>query len=391
MDSPSPTPSTAPRAYNRHPITDNADRRVFICFIIRYRITVKVVGTGWKGRAAAASLGALLLAVAAASVLLQAPAGGGGGEGGELIVYHAGSLTGVVEDLGEIMRARYGVELINEPSGSMDVVRKVTDLGKRPDVVAVADHRLIRDLMMPAGKASWDLVFASNEMVVVYTDSSRYSEEIGPDNWLDVLMRPGVRVGFSDPNRDPCGYRAIMVLALAALDANTTAPLDLLAERAGIGYEVADGSIRLDATGVEPDSEKVFVREKSVDLVSMVESGVLDYAFEYRSVAVSHGLRYVALPGELNLADPSMGGWYSRVGVLIAGPGGETKLVEGAPITYGLTVPGDAPHPDLARRFVELLISGEGRAALEENGFTPITPEALGSPPGWLSDLMGGG
>lgn len=47
------------------------------------------------------------------------------------------------------------------------------------------------------------------------------------------------------------------------------------------------------------------VRQKAIELVAMVESGTMDYAFEYKSVAVQHGLKYVELPVEINLKDPA--------------------------------------------------------------------------------------
>ena len=218
----------------------------------------------------------------------------------KLIVFHAGSLTEVVEDVGAILSGEYGIQVVNEPSGSVDAVRKVTDLGRSCDVLMSADYRLIRDMMFEGGYADWVLVFASNEMVLAYTNKSLYADEINSENWLEILLRDEVRVGFADPNRDPCGYRALMVLALASVHYGTEEPLRTLEDHASVTYVDNGTFILIDATELQPDSVKVFVREKSVDLISLLEAGVLDYAFEYRNVALAKGLRFVNLPDEVD-------------------------------------------------------------------------------------------
>ena len=308
----------------------------------------------------------------------------------KLIVFHAGSLTEVVEDMGAVLSGEYGIQVVNEPSGSVDAVRKVTDLGRSCDVLMVADYRLVRDMMF-GGYADWVLVFASNEMVLAYTDKSLYADEVNPENWLEILLRDEVRVGFADPNRDPCGYRSLMVLALASIHYGTEEPLRMLEDHASVTYVDNGTSVLIDVTEVQPDSVKVFVREKSVDLVSLLEAGVLDYAFEYRNVALAKGLRFVELPDEVNLANPDMDDLYSRVAVKIVGAGGSTQTLSGSSIAYGVTVPNCVVHKRNAVRFMELLLSEGGRQILVEDGFRPLeNPFVVGAPPQWLEELIGG-
>jgi len=56
--------------------------------------------------------------------------------------------------------------------------------------------------------------FATNEIVIAYSDKSKYSSEINVDNWTDILLRDDVIYSRSDPDADPCGYRAVFTMML---------------------------------------------------------------------------------------------------------------------------------------------------------------------------------
>ena len=59
----------------------------------------------------------------------------------------------------------------------------------------------------------------------------------------------------------------------------------------------------------------VVLRGSSVQLVALLESGDVDYALEYESVARQHGLEYVQLPGSIDLGDPVRRDLYGTVEV----------------------------------------------------------------------------
>ncbi|MFP4545237.1 MAG: substrate-binding domain-containing protein, partial [Methanomassiliicoccales archaeon] len=64
-----------------------------------------------------------------------------------------------------------GVDVRREAAGSVATVRKVTDQGKEPDVVGLADYSLIPDMMYEE-YADWTVQFAKNRMTLAYTDQS---------------------------------------------------------------------------------------------------------------------------------------------------------------------------------------------------------------------------
>ncbi|MFI5209603.1 MAG: tungstate ABC transporter substrate-binding protein WtpA, partial [Gemmatimonadales bacterium] len=69
---------------------------------------------------------------------------------GPLVVYNAGSLAAPFRDLLNAFVARNpGVVPAQENSGSVEAARKLTELGKIPDVIGVADYGVIPKLLIP--------------------------------------------------------------------------------------------------------------------------------------------------------------------------------------------------------------------------------------------------
>ena len=117
------------------------------------------------------------------------------------------------------------------------------------------------------------------------------------------------------------------------------------------------------------------MRPKSVELIALLESGDLDYAFEYSSVAQQQNLKYVELPPEINLSDVDFEDFYAQAEVEIAGTEpGETIVMIGKPIVYGVTIPKNSPCPELAIAWVDFLLSEQGMDIIEANYQTPIIP-----------------
>jgi molybdate/tungstate transport system substrate-binding protein len=234
-----------------------------------------------------------------------------------LTIFHAGSLSIPLKDLNEefkeYMKVKgYDVEIKLEPSGSVMAVRKVTDLGKKADIVAVADYTLLPTFMYPK-YADFYIAFARNELVLCYTDKSKYSDEINGENWYDILSRDDVKFGFSNPNIDPCGYRSVMAMKLAELYYKKPIFHELIEKHTNIK---ANGTKILTPKDITTDG-KVVIRDKSVDLIALLESGSIDYAFEYKSVALQHNLSFVELPDEVNLRNPLLKDWYEQVSITV--------------------------------------------------------------------------
>jgi molybdate/tungstate transport system substrate-binding protein len=89
---------------------------------------------------------------------------------------------------------REGVRVEQESAGSLESARKLTELGKIPDLIALADADVFPQYLVPAHVDEW-VLFARNRMVLAYTDRSRHAERIDADTWWRVALREGVEVG----------------------------------------------------------------------------------------------------------------------------------------------------------------------------------------------------
>jgi molybdate/tungstate transport system substrate-binding protein len=302
------------------------------------------------------SLGALVLWLA-----VPAPIGAQETPSGQLIVFNAGSLAKPFSELLQAFKTRYpDVVPAQENSGSLEAARKLTDLGKIPDVLGVADYGVIPKLLIPA-HATWYANFARNAMVLIHTDQSVGAKEINGRNWWQILLRPGVRAGHSDPALDPNGYRTLMVFQLA----------EKFYHQPGL------------ASRLEHAHPPRNVRPKEADLTALVQAGELDYSWSYASIARTARLPFVQLPPEIDLSDPNRADWYRQAKVRLPGANraaGDSVEFQGEPIVYGLTIPTAAPHPRTAIAFVRFVFSPEGQAILKANGFTVLPKPLLGGP-----------
>lgn len=299
----------------------------------------------------------LWLSVLAASFLLAKE---------PVIVLHAGSLSVPFAEIEKVFEEKYPqYDVQREPSGSVAAARKVTDLGKAADVMGSADYQVIDTMLIPK-HAKFNAHFATNEMVLAYTDKSKFSKEINAKNWTDIFMKEGVVVGHSNPNLDPCGYRSMLVTMLAEKHYNKAGLYKALFGY-GDHYEIG-----------EENAKKVIVRPKETDLLGLLEAGQYDYLYIYKSVADQHKLKYVSLPEEINLKSAAFEEFYKSVSFNIDGkkPGEVVKQV-GAPMVYGLSVFENANSPANkagAVAFVNFVLSAEGQALMKKNGQDALNP-----------------
>jgi len=286
-----------------------------------------------------------------------------------IVVFHAGSLAVPFAQIEKAFEKKYPqYDLQREVSGSRKAARKVSDIKRAADVVASADYTVIDNLLIPKD-AKFNVQFATNEMALAYTEKSKYAKEVNAGNWTDIVLKKGVKVGHSNPNSDPCGYRSVLVTKLAE---NYYKKQGFYAALLGYrnAYHVGD-----------EHQQKVIVRPKETDLLGLLEAHAIDYLFIYKSVAQQHHLKYVTLPKEISLKEEKFKDLYASVSFDISGKKPGTFITKkGAPMIYGITIPQNTKspkNPEGAVAFVNFVLSKKGQEIMKKSGQGVVEPPVI--------------
>jgi molybdate/tungstate transport system substrate-binding protein len=305
----------------------------------------------------------------------------------EMLILNAGSLVVPMQQLEESFEALYPeVDIRFEGHGSIQVIRHITEIGDPADVAIVADYSLFPLLMYQAKMengspfADWNIQFATNKMGIAYTPDSIYANEITAENWYDILRRPDVNFGLADPRIDSIGYRTMMILQLAEeyyKDSNIFEDIITDNLRSTVSSREEDGYYTISIPELlESSNRRIYLRGFSVQLLALLESRQIDYAFQYESVALQHGLGYLELPAVIDMSATNLAEHYAHVTVALDFQRFKSvnPVFKGEPIIYGITIPKSAPNPELAEKFIEFLLGEEGQRILQENFQPQIIP-----------------
>lgn len=231
-----------------------------------------------------------------------------------------------------------------ESGASVEHARKLTALHRIPDLLLLADYEVFPQLLVPR-YTTWYAQFARNRMVVAYTPRSRHAAAIDADNWTAILTRPDVEVGRTNPNVAPVGYRTLLLFQLA----------ETYYRRTGL------------AAALLANAPARNIRGNAAELAALLAVGELDYIYDYESVAESNGFRFLRLPPEIDLGEPSLASRYATAAVTVRGARpGTTVERRGEPILYALSIPSAAPHSAAARRLLAYLLSPSTTAMLRD-------------------------
>ena len=268
----------------------------------------------------------------------------------ELIIFHAGSLSVPMRQIIKAFnKENLEISILTEAAGSRDCARKITDLKKDCDIMASADYTVIDQLLIPE-YASWNIRFASNEMVIAFKDEKDFS--IDSINWTELLLQENIRFGRSEPNADPCGYRTILVARLSEKY-----------------YKLPGFANKFLA------KDRRFIRPKETDLLALIETNTIDYVFIYRSIAEQHGLKYIQLPEAINLKSNNYANQYASASVELSGKTpGSIIVKKGEPMVYGITIPTNAPNKKMAIKFLDFFLSSKGMKIMKNNGQPSLVP-----------------
>jgi molybdate/tungstate transport system substrate-binding protein len=242
-------------------------------------------------------------------------------------VFAAASLARPLATIAQAFEQREGVSTLAELGGSLEQARKITELGRTPDVLMLVDDEVVAALMPT--HVDWYVRFATNRIVIAFTARSKHADSISAESWWRVLSKRDVSIGRADPAIAPAGKYALAMLRRAETYLKEPGLADRLIARASLRY----------------------VRPNATELAALLETGEVDYILDYESVARQYGFQFVVLPDDLS----------DR-------------------ILYGIAVPRVAVRSTEATRFVAFVLSEQGKRVLREANVDVLSvPVAMGS------------
>jgi molybdate/tungstate transport system substrate-binding protein len=253
--------------------------------------------------------------------------------------------------------------------GSIDITTAITSTGAQADVAAVADFRLVPQLLEPK-YAGYEIVFGTTPEVLAYNPSIAAFDGINESNWAeklvtDVTTHGNAPLAVWNASTDPNGYNEIFSLELQGMLYNGSTSMFY-----NTFYSGSSG------TPAVPNPATALLEHES-QAATLLTTGVVSALITYRSYAVVNHLSFVSFNPIVGLLANNSTALsdYAKLSTTITTSTGGFQSVEAAPVLFSVTVPTNAPNPALGAAFIHLLLSPQGDAILSAGGaFTPIFP-----------------
>ena len=271
-----------------------------------------------------------------------------------LSVAYAGSMGALMDKaLGPTIARQEHVQYQGKGAGAYGLAHLIAAKQINPDVFVSITPGPI-EVLQKAGLIDTAVPVASTQMVIAYSDKSKFAADFkaaaaGKMPWYEVLQKPGLLFGRTDPKTDPQGRNIVFTMLLA----------EQYYKQPGLADKIL---------GPVENKQQIFTEPS---LLSRLESGQLDATSGYLSAVISHKLPYIKLPEQINLSDPGMiQDWYSKVHFNITLPDGKTDTLSTQPLVFYAAVLKNAPNPKAGAAFVKLMTSAEGQALFKHYGYS---------------------
>ncbi|MHB1667684.1 MAG: extracellular solute-binding protein [Thiomonas sp.] len=271
-----------------------------------------------------------------------------------LAVAYAGSMGALMDKgLGPAIAKQAQVQYQGQGAGAFGLAHLIAAKQINPDVFVSITPGPI-EILQKAGLIGTAVPVASTQMVIAYSDKSRFAKDFeaaaaGKMPWYEVLEKPGVKFGRTDPATDPQGRNIVFTMLLA----------EKYYKQPGLADKILGGVQNHQQIFTEPS------------LLSRLEAGQLDATSGYLSAVISHKLPYIKLPEQINLSDPTqIADWYSKVRFSIKLPNGKTDNLSTQPLVFYAAVLNNAPNPKAGEAFVKLMTSAAGQKMFKDYGYS---------------------
>jgi molybdate/tungstate transport system substrate-binding protein len=274
---------------------------------------------------------------------------------GAVNVFYAGSLVNLNESVvGPAFAAATGYTYQGKSAGSSAIANQIKGKIAAPDVVEFADPAVNTTLMGNANGnyVSWYFTYARSSLVIGFDPKSTFAKAFVAVQkrklpFYKALQQKGLRIGRTDPQVDPKGYRAIWMARLTQRH-----------------YHLKNFERNL--FGDIENPSQVFPEQV---LVARMLTGQINAGIFYLSEVKDLRIPYITLPAQVNLGSTKDAKLYATQHY--TNPTTHVT-VRGAPIEYTITVPTTAQNQAGADAFVQFVLSKRVRSLSASHGLLPI-------------------
>ena len=280
---------------------------------------------------------------------------------GNVTVYYASSFNDLMTRIiNPDFSAKYDYSVMSVSAAS-GVLATSLKAGAVADVFISAassyDTTLLSSLLIPSGKPviRWYASFAKSRLGIGYNTQSPFLSVFqaiasGALPWYEGLdtTKYSMKIGRTDPNIDPKGYRTVIMTRLAEIFYNRK-------------------NISTTVLGTPRNNLQIYTEQ---NLEKLLQNGDLDVGFFYECEYPWNGnLRFISLPAQLDFSNSSYNSYYSKANYTNTATGAVTK---GSAIVYTITIPTLSPDPPMAAAYVSHLLSLLGTAQMTQEGLLPL-------------------
>lgn len=226
----------------------------------------------------------------------------------------------------------------------------------------------VESLYLKNESSGWAVAFAADQMSIAYSNATlqnsaamtvinSYDTAVSTNsttawyNFYSNLTSSSVKVGISNPNSDPAGFRAWMVLQSA-------------------GYIYANNDTGYFVNRMLSNSGNV-TASSAADLVAPLVAGQIQFLFIYRSAIEPQHLNSLQLPSGVNFGNVAYNAFYSQFTYTIS-----SGVQQGSAIILWITVPKDSTDYTDSVKFVAYVIQNS-QTLLKPFGLTSIVPPKI--------------
>jgi molybdate/tungstate transport system substrate-binding protein len=305
--------------------------------------------------------------------------------GSGLILYSADAYVNETQTLESAFTQQAGIPTVPPKSAGSQVLGQQIAQGDPVSVFISVSKTAVQNTTLKSEFGGWAIAFAADQMSLVYSNSTlqnnaavnvidSYNNAVATNTtraWFGFfsnLTSGSVKVGISDPNEDPAGFRAWLVLEAA-------------------GYAYASNNSNYFSTRMLANNGNI-TSASAADLVAPLESGQIQFLFIYKSAGLSDKLNVLNLPPQVNLGSPAFSSYYAKFTYTIS-----SGVQTGGIIALWITIPSDSTDPTDSFSFVAFVVKN-APALLANFGLTLYSPSKLyndTSVPAPISQLISNG